>query len=268
MAPKSKRFLFSIALGMIILLSACAPASFVEPAQLPSEKTAEVQEPIKPISTVTAEAAVKVEALVVPVSANSTAKENLAAPEQAAVQPVEEVKSSFIKIDDFRTGLNNGSAQLIRGVYVQNVLALRVVQQPAGEPAFVSATQGTVTQFAMANNSGITGLLAHNFASGQLFSNLSSGNKVDVVYGDGNVKSYVISKVLRFQALQPNSPSSNFVNLDTGENLTASELFSQVYTGSHHVTFQTCIQEGTVDSWGRLFVIAEPLDENEIASLQ
>jgi hypothetical protein len=268
MAPKFKLFFFSIALGMIILLSACAPASFVESTPLPAEQTSVAQQQAKPISTVTAEAAVKVQPLVVPVSANTTVQENLVASEQVSAQPVEESKSSFIKIDDFRTGLNNGSAQLIRGVYVQDVMALRVVQQPADQPAFVSATQGTVTQFAMATNSGITGLLAHNFASGKLFSNLAVGNKVDVVYGDGSVKSYVVSKVLRFQALQPTSPSSNFVNLDTGENLTASGLFSQVYSGSHHVTFQTCIQEGAVDSWGRLFVVAEPVDENVVASLQ
>lgn len=178
----------------------------------------------------------------------------------APAMPVTEEKSAFITLEDFSQGVADGSAQTIRGVYVQDVLALRVVQQPAGEPAFVSATAGTVTQFGMASANGTTGLLAHNFAAGKLFSNLSSGQIVNVVYGDGSTKQYKIKKMMRFQALQPTSPSSNFVNLDTQEQLTASGLFSQVYTGSHHLTFQTCIQEGTQDSWGRLFILADPLN--------
>ncbi len=177
----------------------------------------------------------------------------------AAALPAVEEKSTFISLDEFTEGVSDGSGQAIRGVYVQDVLALRVVQQPAGEPAFVSATKGTVTQFGMASSNGTTGLLAHNFAAGKLFSGLGQGQVVNVVYGDGSVKSYMISKILRFQALEPNSPSSNFVNLDTNEQLSAAGLFSQVYTGSHHVTFQTCIQEGSVDSWGRLFILADPM---------
>lgn len=177
----------------------------------------------------------------------------------AAAQPAAEEKSAFISLEDFKQGVSNGSSQTIRGVYVQDVLALRVVQQPASQPGFVSAIQGTATQFGMASANGTTGLLAHNFASGRLFSNLTAGMVVNVVYGDGSMKSYSVSRILRFQALQPNSSSSDFVNLDTNEQLTASVLFSQVYTGSHHVTFQTCIQQGSEDSWGRLFIIADPI---------
>jgi hypothetical protein len=176
-----------------------------------------------------------------------------------ALTAVEE-KSAFISLDEFSQGVADGAAKTIRGVYVQDVMALRVVQQPAGEPAFVSATAGTVTQFGMASASGTTGLLAHNFAAGKLFSNLTQGQVVNVVYGDGTMKNYEIKKVLRFQALQPSSPTSNFVNIDTQEQLTASGLFSQVYTGSHHLTFQTCIQQGSEDSWGRLFILADPLN--------
>jgi hypothetical protein len=176
-----------------------------------------------------------------------------------AAMPVVEEKSAFISLEDFKQGVSDGSAKTIRGVYVQDVMALRVVQQPSDQPAFVSAAQGVVTQFGMASSNGITGLLAHNFAAGKFFSNLSQGQVVNVVYGDGTAKTYQISKIMRFQALQPNSPSSNFVNLDTNEQLTASGLFSQVYTGSHHVTFQTCIQQGSEDSWGRLFILANPI---------
>jgi hypothetical protein len=174
-------------------------------------------------------------------------------------QPAVEEKSAFISLEDFRKGVSDGSTKTIRGVYVQDVMALRVVQQPANQPAFVSAAQGVITQFGMANSNGVTGLLAHNFAAGKNFSGLAQGDLVNVVYGDGEVKTYQVSQIMRFQALQPKSPNSDFLNLDTNEQLTAAGLFSQVYTGSHHVTFQTCIQQGSEDAWGRLFILASPL---------
>lgn len=177
----------------------------------------------------------------------------------AMAQPLVEEKSAFISLEDFRKGVSDGTTQNIRGVYVQDVLALRVVQQPAKQPAFVSAAQGVITQFGMANSNGVTGLLAHNFAAGKYFSGLAQGHLVNVVYGDGTVKTYQVGKIMRFQALQPDSPTSDFINLDTNEQLTAAGLFSQVYTGGHHVTFQTCIQQGKEDSWGRLFILADPV---------
>ena len=35
-------------------------------------------------------------------------------------------------------------------------------------------------------------------------------------------------------------------------------MFKRVYAGDRHVTFQTCIQEEGISSWGRLFVVAVP----------
>lgn len=167
-------------------------------------------------------------------------------------------ESSFISLEDFNRGIRGGNPGVIRGVYVEDVLALRVVQQPSDDPAFVSSAIGTATQFGMAGANGVTGLLAHNYASGDLFSKLEDGHKVHVSYGDGTVKDYRVNRILRFQALEPNNPHSDFVNLETGEKLTAAGLFSQVYTGGHRVTFQTCIQKGDEDAWGRLFIMAEP----------
>jgi hypothetical protein len=65
--------------------------------------------------------------------------------------------------------------------------------------------------------------------------------------------------VLEYQALSPKSASSSFKNVVSGDTLTATQLFQRVYTGEPHLTLQTCIQVGSEDSWGRLFIIAEPL---------
>jgi hypothetical protein len=159
---------------------------------------------------------------------------------------------------DFSKAVQNGQADVLRGIYVSNVLALPIVQQPTGNAGYVSNTDGESTQFRMASQFGNIGLLAHNHLSGKLFSGLAVGQEIRLVYGDGHIEYFVVTEVLKYQALQPNSPYSSFKNLAKDETLTAEQMFKRVYVGDQHVTFQTCINaEGNL-SWGRLFVIAVP----------
>jgi hypothetical protein len=167
-------------------------------------------------------------------------------------------KSALPNFWVFYTPTQNEDASRVRGVYVQNVLALPIVQQPEDNPYYVSNQAGEVTQFSTAAQYGNIGLLAHNNLSGNSFSQLSLGQEVNVMYGDGRVEKFVITEVLHFQALQPESQQSAFLNLDTSETLSASEMFNRVYTGGHHLTFQTCIKANGNMSWGRLFVVATP----------
>lgn len=159
---------------------------------------------------------------------------------------------------EFSRTVQNGEAGILRGVYVPDVLALPIVQQPAGNAGYVSAEDGTITQFAMAAQFGNIGLLAHNHLSGKFFSQLAAGQEVRLVYGNGKIEYFVITEVLQYQALQPTSPYSSFHNLSKDETLTAQQMFKRVYFGDRHVTFQTCIAKDGNPSWGRLFVIAQP----------
>jgi hypothetical protein len=159
---------------------------------------------------------------------------------------------------DFSKSVQNGDTKALRGVYVTDVLALPVVQQPASNAGYVSSTDGVVTQFRMAAQYGNVGLLAHNHLSGKLFSQLTVGQEVRLVYGDGKIETFVITEIQRYQALKPTSPYSSFRNLDKDETLTAEKMFKRVYIGDRHVTFQTCISSGNISSWGRLFIIATP----------
>jgi len=162
---------------------------------------------------------------------------------------------------DFSKTVQNGQSDVLRGVYVPNVLALPIVQQPSGNAGYVSNNDGEATQFRMASQFGNVGLLAHNHLAGKSFSGLTVGEEIRLVYGDGRVEYFVVKEVLKYQALQPNSPYSSFKNLDKDETLTAEQMFKRVYFGDRHVTFQTCINaEGNL-SWGRLFVIAIPREE-------
>lgn len=159
---------------------------------------------------------------------------------------------------DFSQVVRNGKADLLGGVYVPNVLALPVVQQPVENSGYVSNNDGQVTQFGMASQYGNVGLLAHNYLSGKVFSQLVVGQEVRLIYGDGKVEYFVIKEVLKYQALQPNSQWSSFRDLKDDTVLTAEQMFNRVYTGERHVTFQTCIYAEGISSWGRLFVVAVP----------
>jgi hypothetical protein len=172
---------------------------------------------------------------------------------------LENGKSPLPNFSDFSKAVQNGDVSVLRGVYVPDVLALPIVQQPAGNAGYVSTDDGKLTQFGMASQFGNIGLLAHNHLSGKSFSQLAVGQEVRLVYGNGKVENFVIAEVLQYQALQPTSPYSSFRNLNKkDETLTAEQMFKRVYFGNRHVTFQTCIAKDGNSSWGRLFVIAVP----------
>jgi hypothetical protein len=175
-----------------------------------------------------------------------------------STQAIGYAENSLLSFADFNKSVQNGEADVLRGVYVPSVLALPVIQQPANNPYYVSNRDSRITQFSIASQYGNTGLLAHNTLSGRLFSQLAIGQEVRLVYGDGSVKYFVIAQILRFQALQPESVSSSFRNLDRNETLTAGQMFNRAYAGESRAVFQTCIAAHGEPSWGRLFVIAVP----------
>jgi len=173
-----------------------------------------------------------------------------------STQAIGDIDGTLPGFADFSRSVQNGDASVLRGVYVPDVLALPVAQQPADRPYYVSNRDGEATQFAMASRYGNIGLLAHNTLSGKFFSRLSVGQQVHLVYGDGRVEDFVVATILRFRASTPESVSSTFHNLDWNETLSASELFRRAYAGERHLVFQTCIAANGNASWGRLFIEA------------
>jgi hypothetical protein len=164
--------------------------------------------------------------------------------------------------EQFVSAVSDGQAGVVRGVYVQGQLAARVLRQLNDDPGYVSPVNGVITEFGLAKNHGNIGLMAHNYLAGASFSKFTPGQEIRIVYGDGQIEYFFVEEILRFQALEPNSASSDFVDQETGQRLSASELFQRVYTGYRHVTFQTCIYADGNYSWGRLFVIAVPAPQH------
>jgi hypothetical protein len=163
--------------------------------------------------------------------------------------------------DTFVERLMNGEATVRVGVYEETVMGLKVIQQPPNNPAFVSPQKGIATDYLQVFQiHGNIGLLAHNYLSGALFFDLKMGDVVQMVYGDGDFEEYEVTQLFHYQALNPLSPTSDFLDLETNERLTAAALFQKMYGGPYHLVFQTCIERDNNDTWGRLFVIAEPYE--------
>ncbi|MGE5252017.1 MAG: hypothetical protein ACM3QS_17570, partial [Bacteroidota bacterium] len=147
----------------------------------------------------------------------------------------------------------------VTGVYVPSHFSFPVVAQPDDDFTYVSTRQNTLTQFELAAEYHNIGLLAHNYLAGRDFFDLTIGEPLYLIYGGGRVETFQVTQILQYQALDPENPYSDFRDLVSGITLTATEMFTRVYTGAYHVTFQTCIQRGSDPSWGRIFVIAEPV---------
>lgn len=160
---------------------------------------------------------------------------------------------------DFTTDLKNGNARQAVGIYADEEFALPIVQQPNANPSFVSREEEKVTYFAMTASYGSIGLVAHNDLAGKYFFDLQEGDTLTLVYGDGQQKKYEISHIYALQALSPTSPYSRFIDPESPEKvMSVEEVFTQMYGEKGSLVLQTCIAKEGVDSWGRLFIIAEP----------
>lgn len=170
-----------------------------------------------------------------------------------------DISNTIPKLNTFIETVKNGDASL-RGVYVPDVMAFAIEQQPVGYPGYVSTADSVVTQFSIAAEVGNVGLLAHNTHAGAFFSKIQQGELIVLVYGDGHTETFMVQSIQQYQALDPFSPYSEFKDLETQTTLTAEGLFNKVYRGDYHLTLQTCIENNSNASWGRLFIVATPVE--------
>ncbi len=170
-------------------------------------------------------------------------------------------------LPSFIESIKDGDANTLRGIYVEGIIAFPVIQQPYGNPGFVSNTDSVVTQFSMASEVGNLGLLAHNTLAGATFSQLKTGDTIILIYGDGHTQGFVVEGIQQYKATDPLSPYSYFKDLFSDSTLSALDLFNKVYRGDYHLTLQTCIDNEGNASWGRLFIIAKPISNKDSNNL-
>lgn len=171
----------------------------------------------------------------------------------AAAAPAADPKA-IPNLAKFLPTVITGNRKVVVGVYADGLFALPVVQQTCR--MCISRVDNTVTQFAWAAKYGVTGLIAHNYLSGQLFYALEPGQRIELIYGDGRIEYYWITWVRRYRNTMPGSTATGFVSLTSGKGYSVEAMFRKVYMGSEHITFQTCIARDGSLSWGTFFAVA------------
>lgn len=169
----------------------------------------------------------------------------------------ESIKS--VGLEEFAAAVTTGDAARITGLFVSGYGGFYVIQ-PSGNDGSVSQVDGVLTQFMRPATGRVIGLLAHNDASGIWFDRFPIGSLLYVLYGDGRKEIYRLTTKERFQALVGNSPTSDFVDQSTGLTLSANQVYQKTYSGKPHLTLQTCIRQEDDLDWGRLFLLAEPVE--------
>ncbi|MGA9531370.1 MAG: hypothetical protein WBR18_01520 [Anaerolineales bacterium] len=166
---------------------------------------------------------------------------------------------SVPSLETFSETLPSANSHQVVGVYVSGKLALRVLEQPAGQPGYVTSQADAASRFGLAGRFGTVGLIAHNTLAGGSFISLGDGDRIVVFYADGERQVYVVERTRQLQAVSPWSPTSSFLDLEAPSALiSAQTLFNQVYAGGFPVVLQTCLSKGENSVWGRLFVLARP----------
>ena len=164
------------------------------------------------------------------------------------------------KLEEFKEKIKDGNTNNLRGVYAHEKLQLSVVDQPSGQVGYISSDPGTATLFSQAELFDAIGLLAHNYLSGEDFFSLEIGEEIQLIYGDGSHQEFIVREIHRYEAVDPNNIRSKFIDLSTGEKLTAPQLVMRMYGTEGNLTLQTCIEKDGNLEWGRLFVVAEPVE--------
>lgn len=172
---------------------------------------------------------------------------------------IESERKSQDHFDSFIAEIENGNPWQLVGIFVEDKLEISVVYQPSSNPGYVSGMDDTATKFEMASNYGTLGMLAHNYLAGEKFFELETGDMVYVIYGDGTYDQYEVAEIKQYQALSPYSAYSSFIDLEDNTYLSVEQLFYSIYQGDGELVLQTCIENEGIDSWGRYFVIAEPV---------
>ena len=162
---------------------------------------------------------------------------------------------------NFVESVRNDQAGSVTGIYAPGLFGLPVTGQPAGDESTIYEDENMLTQYSTPAQYGVIAILAHNYLnSGRLLEQLSAGQEVYVVYGDGKVAPYTISTVKYYQALDPHNVRSDFRDLNGpgGEAISYNQLFDHVYTNAGQLVFQTCLKANGEWSWGRIFISADP----------
>jgi hypothetical protein len=271
------QYIFSAVIAICLMMAALLPQLAPSPAAAAPDSAYNAQSVLAMQALVPDQLAVQEEAVQEAAEVQVEPAVQLE-PEQAQVQVITEVEPPVFEppsvrsavpesipiaadLEVFASTVQNNQPNRVVGLYVDGVFALPVHEQPGGQENYVSAEDNTVTQYATPGQFGVVALLAHNYLSGRVFFQLRPDQEIVLVYGDRRLVRYRISSIQNYQAISPTDVRSDFRDLNSPEGglLSYSQLFNKVYTTTGTLVLQTCIEANGDLSWGRVFIIANPV---------
>jgi hypothetical protein len=198
-----------------------------------------------------------------PIAAQSPPESSITRPYPEMIKPgLSHMDGAEIPdLAEFAKIVTNGRADQITGVYAPGVGHYSVVQQASDNDIHVSPVGGVLTQYHRPAAGGVIGLLAHNFAAGAGFDRFQPGDRVYLIYGDGAIQNYRLTGTLRYQAADPDNAYTDLIDLADGRVQSADTVYRRVYTGTPHLVLQTCLEGNGDLNWGRLFLLAEKIEQ-------
>lgn len=130
-----------------------------------------------------------------------------------------------------------------------------------GDPMAVTIDPGLVTLYETAYDTGVIGLLAHNYLAGEAFYQLDPGERLYL-----GRQAYQVREVIQYQTLSP----YEFLDLATGELLTGEEAIQAVYLDRKpgSLVLQTCLEKYGDPDWGVTFWVATPARQSPTQIVQ
>jgi hypothetical protein len=174
------------------------------------------------------------EVLFLPVSGGLlTVKKRLCESSKKCVVEREEILTSGLKA--FIEKVKDGSGRTIKGVYIEDKLEYSVIQQPVGHLAYVAqwpiATEFNLRAFGIEDDIGL--LLEALYIPDTVY-DVTVGDKVFLVNGNGGTRGYGVTGIRRFLALSPYYEHTELKELnksnETGKWYTADALFKEMYS--------------------------------------
>jgi hypothetical protein len=149
-------------------------------------------------------------------------------------------------LNEFRRSVTNGKSDQLTGIWVEGILAFRVL---SGTSNVAPSVRDTASIYDWADRHGVTGLLIHNYLGGTQIYQLNPGVKIAGIYGNGSIDWYVSRGGKWYETMTKSStgiagPFRNWACTDCKFNLRVRDIHRRHYTGSHHLAFQTSVEVG------------------------
>ena len=146
-------------------------------------------------------------------------------------------------LEDFRRSVTNGRADQLTGLWVEGVLAFKVLP---GTSNTAPSTKDTVSIYNWAEDHGVTGFLIHDYLGGTRLYHLNPGVRIAAIYGNGGVDRYVSRGGTWYESKTYTSrgfkgPFRIWSCVDCSFDVTVQDIRWRHYTGAHRLAFQTCV---------------------------